>query len=626
MSASLFNSKQMKSRKNLKNLTISGPLTLEQPGNVRIITSSNPASPVIPSSIDNNDHVVILVCKYDFNAESENELSVKHNQYLKLVQKLGNGWILVCDLEDKSIQGLVPASYLDIAINDHLNPITLSWLREITNAAHQKTAIESIEDVVIDQVFQNLKDKNFWYKLQFKVDHQFIYVGKTYHDLYELHCKLVPKFLSQLPKLPPPVLRTSYYHSQSSKFDRKLIEKLYTLAQELQEYMKKLLEIPEILIESTDLYEFVHNCPQLIKTQSTVSNEELINQLYPSSIVIEDYRTQNSMKFSTTEPLPPPSPALSLSMEKNSRIFRLPDQYVKYSTYINQQNATRNYVHSHGESGSSNHSSLTNGSEDQNAATPRCPATTDDEDKEVLSHTNNTSRSSCNSSLSNSAEYSTDTAGTSFDENPKQDDESELPIPEEISLSHPQPPRPSIASTYSIHQSQVRISSPRSNSFQSESSESIFDRHMSTTSLTTSVTTPTTIQSETFEKALNNVISELDEFEFSSEAQISPLKIRPRRKSSVCSPLKNCQEYIKIKVFLNNKSQDIIALKIKRSNLISLEYLKKLISFKMYNDYSLYKHINLLVHDSKETLNDDELLQHIKENLKVKLSLSRTRC
>ena len=80
--------------------------------------------------------------------------------------------------------------------------------------------------------------------------------------------------------------------------------------------MKKLLEIPEILIESTDLYEFVHNCPQLIKTQSTVSNEELINQLYPSSIVIEDYRTQNSMKFSTTEPLPPPSPALSLSMEK----------------------------------------------------------------------------------------------------------------------------------------------------------------------------------------------------------------------------------------------------------------------------------------------------------------------
>ena len=72
---------------------------------------------------------------------------------------MGNGWILVCDLEDKSIQGLVPASYLDIAINDPLNPITLSWLREITNAAHQKTAIESIEDVVIDQVFQNLKDK-----------------------------------------------------------------------------------------------------------------------------------------------------------------------------------------------------------------------------------------------------------------------------------------------------------------------------------------------------------------------------------------------------------------------------------------------------------------------------------
>ena len=78
---------------------------------------------------------------------------------------------------------------------------------------------------------------------------------------------------------------------------------------------------------------------------------------------------------------------------------------------------------------------------------------------------------------------------------------------------------------------------------------------MSTTSLTTSVTTPTTIQSETFEKALNNVISELDEFEFSSEAQISPLKIRPRRKSSVCSPLKIVKNTLKLKFFLTTRAK-----------------------------------------------------------------------
>ncbi|RCK56126.1 hypothetical protein Cantr_05473 [Candida viswanathii] len=620
MSASLFKSKQMKSKKNLKKLTISGPLTLEQPGNVKIITSSNPSSPVMPGNIDDDDHVVVLVCKYDFAAESDNELSVKQNQFVKLVHKLGNGWILVCDLDDKSIQGLVPASYLDIAINDAVNPITLEWLREIEEVHRRRINIESINDVVMDQVFQNLKDKNFWYKIQFKVDHEFVYVGKTYHQFYDLHCKLLPRYLGDLPKLPPPVFRTSYYHAQSSKFDKKLIEKLYNLARDLQEYMTKLLETPDILIESTDLYEFVHNCPHVTKTQDTVSSQELISELCPSSIVIEDYRIHNSMTFSATEPLPPPlvTSLLSSLIDKNSRIFRLPDQCVKYSTYINHYNSNKHHTHSDSSNSNSSHSSLSNGF-DEASRMQNSETTTEEDEKAALTGTNNTSRSSCNSSLSNSAESSTDTAGTSFDESSKPAEGVSTMAPLEVP-----PPRPSIASTSSFHQ--MRIGTRRINSLQSESGDSIFDRHWSALSQPPTPTTPLTLHSENFEKSLNSVISELDEFEFSPDtSKTSPLEVRPRRKSSSVSPITKCHEPIKIKVFLNNKNQDIIALRIKRSNLISLEYLKKLISYKMYNDYSLFQHFSLLVHESEVKLSDDELLQYIKDNLKVKLNLSRTR-
>lgn len=293
MSISLLHSKQMRSKKNLKNLAISGPLTLEQPGNVKIITSSlNPLYPTANDLNDDDDHVVILICKYDFIAENKDELTVKHNQYLKFIHKLGNGWILVHDLEDKSIKGLVPASYLDIAINDFINPITLSWLQEITNDndnIYHHFNIESIfDDIIIDQVFQNLKDNIFWYKVEIKIDNQFIYIGKTYHEFYELHCKLllINQYFDQLPKLPPPVFRTSYYHSQSTaKFNKNLIKKLYNLCFELQNYMKFLLKIPNILIQSIELYEFIYDCPQLIKNSKIISNDELIDKIYPNSII-----------------------------------------------------------------------------------------------------------------------------------------------------------------------------------------------------------------------------------------------------------------------------------------------------------------------------------------------------
>lgn len=85
-------------------------------------------------------------------------------------------------------------------------------------------------------------------------------------------------------------------------------------------------------------------------------------------------------------------------------------------------------------------------------------------------------------------------------------------------------------------------------------------------------------------------------------------------------------EYIKIKIALNNGDDEMIALKIKRSNLISIVYLKKLISFKMYKDYNLINHYKLQVRNDEDNIESEEaLFEHIKSHSKVSLGLVRSR-
>ena len=39
--------------------------------------------------------MLFLVTKYDFVAEGENEISVNKGDLVKLIDRLGNGWVLV---------------------------------------------------------------------------------------------------------------------------------------------------------------------------------------------------------------------------------------------------------------------------------------------------------------------------------------------------------------------------------------------------------------------------------------------------------------------------------------------------------------------------------------------------
>ena len=86
--------------------------------------------------IDLTNKSIILITKYDFISDDKDQLNIKAKQFLKLLQKLGNGWLLVHDLYDKSKLGLIPASYVDIALNDPLEPIKLTWLYEYSKQNH----------------------------------------------------------------------------------------------------------------------------------------------------------------------------------------------------------------------------------------------------------------------------------------------------------------------------------------------------------------------------------------------------------------------------------------------------------------------------------------------------------
>lgn len=198
---------------------------------------------------------IILVAKYSFKAEGTSELSVNKGDILKLLDRPGNGWVLVKSIEKLQTPGLVPASYVDIAVNDTINPVTLSWIRETDsgstsspteatgspymssnsfsqphspsasktahNSSHSAlssnsdmtSTTKSFNDAQIQDLITNNKAKTFnnrpypisasilnfllyneryWYRVDVKFsDDSKMYLGRYYQDFYNLHCSLL---------------------------------------------------------------------------------------------------------------------------------------------------------------------------------------------------------------------------------------------------------------------------------------------------------------------------------------------------------------------------------------------------------------------------------------------------
>lgn len=178
---------------------------------------------------------VIVVAKYDFEAESEQELSVKKGFALKLLNRMKNGWVLVQLLDEVREPGLVPSSYVDIAVNDPRHPITLQWLQASDKSDHQKST--TFMDVEVRTLLENNTpltfnnkpyplsasashyltfENRFWYRVDVNYSTgEHGYLCRYYQDFYDLHVRLLENFNSvdigetkesaKLPKLPEPV-------------------------------------------------------------------------------------------------------------------------------------------------------------------------------------------------------------------------------------------------------------------------------------------------------------------------------------------------------------------------------------------------------------------------------------
>lgn len=536
----LFKSRQAKSEKNLKKLLISAPLGSH--------LDSAPATPVsLPPTPKSATPVVVLRVKYDFQPSSLGELTVKQGDYLRLVNRPGNGWLVVRFLDDSPQTGLVPASYVDIAVNDQINPVSLKWLNEIRNSPPSEIFIqETFQDtphgipqlsnsyprhVKVVNVLQNQQNR-IWYRVDFVMnDGSKIYVAKHYQDFYNLHINLSMMGQSyNLPRLPQPIRMDGRIK------DKRCLESLVTRCNELNVYLNKLIKLPQFQ-RAADLYTFIDKAEKkaVVNKFDDLTETVINHMLHENSINLMDLiapTPTNTSSFSCTAPLPPVAKTQFLAQSK-SLTDLLKAHNLKYSTYMRQAEKELKLPESNSQK---SFSSLFNTYEDDEFQAPS-PTSLDEQFEKK--HLVNSSRSNSEVDSVFSHPPTTPTANHNFDE---------LPL------------------------------------------------------------TPTTPILE--EKEL----VEADDFDFSSHSDKT-------RNMSVAS---TDPDHVKLKIMLNNAENDIVVLKMKQTNLISVEYLKKLLSYKIYKDYHLINHYILEV-VGEGALADEELLAYIKARTKVSLKIVRKR-
>lgn len=276
---------------------------------------------------------VILVAKYDFEAESKHELSVKKGVVVKLLNRMKNGWVLVQLLDEVKPPGLVPSSYVDIAVNDPRHPITLQWLRSMDETAGGKS--KTFMDVEVRTLLENNTpvtfnnkpyplsasvahyltfEDRFWYRVD--VDYstgEHGYLCRYYQDFYDLHVHLLENFTSvdigeseesvKLPKLPEPVPSLSCSSEDAEVFLRR--------CKQLSSYMNDLISNKHYqtcfaLVEWLEAD--YKGLPGIVTPQLINDSTEAINQkILPGSVTLASKTKPPATPRS--DPTPKPSPA-----------------------------------------------------------------------------------------------------------------------------------------------------------------------------------------------------------------------------------------------------------------------------------------------------------------------------
>ncbi|WEJ95195.1 hypothetical protein PSN45_002708 [Yamadazyma tenuis] len=377
MSESLLKSKQFRSRKNLKSLSISSPIleasnsaavpkTLLSPTSyfsnslsLSTLSLSDDRSNTLPTgrahsvdalvsspvSVDASFGTIILSAKYDFCAENAEELSIRRNDYLKLIDRPGDGWLRVRNVSNKRI-GLIPASYVKIAVNDLISPITHAWLTDVSAVDADSTADSrdlfdfekhpSIKHVNVSQVLSS--QDRFWYRVDLKMsDNSNIYLLKCYQDFYNLHYSLSVLHHDNLPAFPQPF--NSVHHSVK---DKKYMERLLVRCNELNVYMNKLVKLG-YYSDSDELTEFLSVHPRVVNPENTDSRS--INHQFGCKVDTESIFSKSPVtpvndggRFDeVTTPITPVTPNTPDFAASNFDTFKPQSEYVKVKVLFNNE-------------------------------------------------------------------------------------------------------------------------------------------------------------------------------------------------------------------------------------------------------------------------------------------------
>lgn len=628
MSNSLFKSKQMKSRRNLKSLNISAPMLAD-------VRESSPVSNT--KSSPQTFPSVILVAKYSFTAELDAELSVKKGAFVKLLNRPRNGWLFVQYLDSYQARGLVPASYVDIEVNDNKSPISMEWLNEMEPQNYEKekkisseiseisnSKSDKIEKEISGEISQISSSKSD--KIAKEISGEIsnsksdqskkeisgeISGESSSHNLFSFGASetvepstpaLAPSSIFEVPATPKSITISNVLQSsvggvwyrvdvrmsdQSMVYVAKRYQDFYNLHVALLQTTKAISALPRLpqpirtnmigvmskprtdrvyleslLVRCNELNYYVN---QLIKTTS-VNGMEIYNWIMATSdprLIFVNEAAVNMFSEDINEKLYPNSTnvmAVLLPKLNNVAAFATTNQTTNSTSLNSLSSLLDTYETDHPDP---NHSES-------------------DPDSHINSdfvEPPDSSQDSENSTWElNSAGNST--ADTSADES-----------------NCEKTSKPQLAKVSTID---TRVRHPSSSS-----AESIFSAiHKSAPS------TPTF-------NYYTDQVSPSTPVEFHEE-----LPVEKTRTQSASAPAAG--DLIKIKVSLNNAQGDIVALRIKRTNLMSVVYLKKLLSHKIYKDFNLIHHYKLVAEGEKD-MDDEALLDYMKLQSKVHLTLRRVR-
>lgn len=279
---------------NVKDLKISSPSAL---GSMALRLKSN----------------VILVAKFDFQSESKEELSINKGDVLKLLDRYNNGWVLVKFVDRVQPPGLVPCLYVDIAINDPVNPITLKWLHQETTGnfkgfktfvdAQVQSLLASNSPLTINNMPYPLTvlvthyltyEDRFWYRVDvtYSTGEQG-YLCRYYQDFYDLHASLLEMLsglsekeaseLGKLPKLPEPVPSNKRNSTEQRDLFSHRCRQLGTYMSEL--IKNKNYQVSQALVDWLDK-DYCHRAGFVVDDAVNDTNEVISQRILEGSVTL----------------------------------------------------------------------------------------------------------------------------------------------------------------------------------------------------------------------------------------------------------------------------------------------------------------------------------------------------